>query len=69
MATAAPIRAPVLGKHGSKNPFAAVRLATMPARLRAQLPNGVMLEPAIGAGDSATLAAAINVLAKLPCSG
>jgi hypothetical protein len=40
----------------------------MPAPLRAQLPNGVMLELAIGAGDSATLMAAINVLAKLPCS-
>jgi len=49
------------------NPFASVRL-TPPAPLRAQLPNGVMLELAIGAGDSATLVAAINVLAKLPCS-
>jgi len=65
-ATAA-TKAPVLGKRGA-NPFAAVRLAALPAPLRAQLPNGVMLELAIGAGDSATLVAAINVLAKLPCS-
>jgi hypothetical protein len=53
---------------GANNAFAAVRLAALPAPLRAQLPNGVMLELAIGAGDSATLVAAINVLAKLPCS-
>jgi hypothetical protein len=62
-----PTRAPVPGKRAA-NPFAAARLAAMPAPLRAQLPNGVMLELAIGAGDSATLVAAINVLAKLPCS-
>jgi transposase-like protein len=50
------------------NGFATVRLAPLPAPLRAQLPNGVMLELAIGAGDSATLVAAISMLAKLPCS-
>jgi hypothetical protein len=66
-ATAVPTRAPVLGKQ-SQNPFAGVRITRSPAPLRAQLPNGVMLELAIGAGDSATLVAAINVLAKLPCS-
>jgi len=51
-----------------EHPFAAVRLAPSAAPLRAQLPNGVMLELAIGAADSATLVAAIGVLAKLPCS-
>ena len=66
-AAKAPNGIPVPGKRG-ENPFAAVRLSAMPAPLRAQLPNGVMLELAIGAGDSATLMAAINVLAKLPCS-
>lgn len=62
-----PTRVPAPGKRGG-NSFTAVRLAAMPAPLRAQLPNGVMLELAISAGDSATLVAAINVLAKLPCS-
>jgi len=52
----------------ARSAFATVRLAPASAPLRAQLPNGVMLELAIGAGDSATLVAAINVLAKLPCS-
>ena len=67
VAAKVPARVPVAGK-GGENPFAAVRLAAMPAPLRAQLPNGGMLELAIGAGGSATLVAAINVLAKLPCS-
>ena len=49
------------------NPFATVRLAPA-APLRAQLPNGVMVELPIGAGDLATLEATINVLARLPCS-
>ena len=60
-------RAPVLGNR-RENPFVAARLGPSTAPLRAQLPNGVMLELAIGASDSATLMAAINVLAKLPCS-
>jgi len=52
----------------ANNAFATVRLAPLAAPLRVQLPNGVKLELAIGAADSATLVAAINVLAKLPCS-
>ncbi|SPE34820.1 conserved hypothetical protein [Burkholderiales bacterium] len=60
-------KAPVV-RAAPKNPFAAVKLAPLGAPLRAQLPNGVMLELAIGAGDSAMLVTAIDVLAKLPCS-
>jgi hypothetical protein len=62
-----PTPVPGLGNRG-ENPFVGVRLGPSPAPLRAQLANGVMLELAIGASDSAALTAAINVLARLPCS-
>ncbi len=70
-------------KPASKPSFSAVRImasaargvakvelgAPAPVRIRAQLPNGVMLEWPCGAAETAFTVKLIGTLAGLPCSG
>jgi len=57
----------------SSNPVAPVRKADsraeLPMRLRAQLPNGVILEWHCGGAEMALTARLIGTLAELPCFG